>query len=666
MCEDLMPREEGKKTPHSRGAKSRSSLQAQVRAFLEAEGYGDIVAVQRKCFCEVSGREILEKARRVSHCIKIDPSSYHVSVASLGALVAYINGSTEYRLRMDSLMVTAMESQNVLSLDSHTIRALMLVVPYANYSPRSDSKGRSRETLLYVQQLFSCATSGGRRLLRQSLTQPLCDAGAIQERQGLVKILLQDEELFFGLTQQVLPSVTELEIAATRLATDPAKKTDEWSKAAIRNTIYIRQCMVLIGRMERLIEKASRKFESAMGSNTSESAVSEDDPEEPPELKALHQALGALHDGARERICKVVDTVVDAEAVKHLVEGDGSISSMKTRRVLASRGVFTATAQIAAVIHAGVDPVLDITRATWRERIREVDHIAKTYQEVISKNTVVTSGAVRLEFSEKKGYHLSFPRSAKEAVIAACRSLKFPKMDGQEGSSMMDAGGSDAGCKGQQDQVGTPKLITLGSAATRCSATSSLLTRVNTLLHEIEAALLFAPYNYKLSYESGRLQVITAPNGAGKSTYLTTLAVNIVLAQIGCLIPARRAEMQVIQMMFVRSGGIDDSEDRISLSTGQSSFSSEMTELSDVLENAGTSSSNALVLLDELGRGTSHDGGMPKLITDHAEDVLPLLVHRTNLGGSIRPLGSSPVFDINKATEIDITDPIQAKAVCDK
>lgn len=57
---------------------------------------------------------------------------------------------------------------------------------------------------------------------------------------------------------------------------------------------------------------------------------------------------------------------------------------------------------------------------------------------------------------------------------------------------------------------------------------------------------------------------------------------------------------------------------------------------------------------------------MPKPITDHAEDVLPLLVHRTNLGGSIRPLGSSPVFDINKATEIDITDPIQAKAVCDK
>lgn len=47
----------------------------QVRAFLEAEGYGDIVAVQRKCFCEVSGREILEKARRVSHCIKIDPRS---------------------------------------------------------------------------------------------------------------------------------------------------------------------------------------------------------------------------------------------------------------------------------------------------------------------------------------------------------------------------------------------------------------------------------------------------------------------------------------------------------------------------------------------------------------------------------------------------------------
>ncbi|KAF4754806.1 MutS protein msh4, partial [Perkinsus olseni] len=699
----------------------------------------------------------------------------------------------------------------------------------------------------------------------QSLTQPLCDAGAIQERQGLVKILLQDEELFFGLTQLVLPSVSELEIAATRLATDPSRKTDEWSKAAIRNTIYIRQCMVLIGKMEGLIERASQKFESAIASNASESDVTGSDIDEPAELRALRQALGALQDDARERICKVVDTVIDAESVKHLVEGDGSINTAKTRRLLASRGVFTATAQIAAVIRAGVDPVLDITRATWRERMREVDHIARTYQDVISKNTGVKSGAVRLEFSEKKGYHLSFPKSAKEAVITACRTLKLPKL-AQDSSSVVDAS-SEAGCSttSGEDKEDSGALTQVKDNRTRCSATSSLLTRVNTLLHEIEAALLirfrevlellvldkvraevgylytcihlvnhldmmcafasftsiycggyapsasgspgtacvptvitadsglkqpleleaarhplieyalynhnfslaaacaddssrslvasqrkeFVPYGYKLSYESGRLQIITAPNGAGKSTYLTTLAVNIVLAQIGCLIPARRAKIQVIQMMFVRSGGIDDSEDQVSLSTGQSSFSSEMTELSDVLENAGASSSSALVLLDELGRGTSHDGGaaicwatcefllgipncrvllsthfhyltnlekmypeavsnvtlkcevaphtgsqhlgpefkvdsgksasscgygialcravgMPKPIVEHAEEVLPVLAHRTSLGGVFRPTAALPALDISKVAHVDINDPVQAKAVTDK
>ncbi|KAF4756967.1 hypothetical protein FOZ63_022718, partial [Perkinsus olseni] len=98
--------------------------------------------------------------------------------------------------------------------------------------------------------------------------------------------------------------------------------------------------------------------------------------------------------------------------------------------------------------------------------------------------------AVRLEFSEKKGYHLSFPRSAKEAVITACRTLKLPRV-AQDSSSALDAS-SEAGCSttSGEDKEDSGALTQVKDNRTRCSATSSLLTRVNTLLHEIEAALL--------------------------------------------------------------------------------------------------------------------------------------------------------------------------------
>ncbi len=98
----------------------------------------------------------------------------------------------------------------------------------------------------------------------------------------------------------------------------------------------------------------------------------------------------------------------------------------------------------------------------------------------------------------------------------------------------------------------------------------------------------------------GQLALITGPNMAGKSTYLRQAALIAVLAQMGCFVPAKKAHIGIIDKVFSRIGASDD------LSRGQSTFMVEMTETANILHNA---TERSLVILDEIGRGTStYDG----------------------------------------------------------
>lgn len=110
----------------------------------------------------------------------------------------------------------------------------------------------------------------------------------------------------------------------------------------------------------------------------------------------------------------------------------------------------------------------------------------------------------------------------------------------------------------------------------------------------------FIPNDAFLDQDQQRLLLITGPNMAGKSTYLRQTALIVIMAQIGSFVPAKRAHIGLIDKVFTRIGASDD------LSRGQSTFMVEMTETANILNNA---TSRSLVILDEIGRGTStYDG----------------------------------------------------------
>ena len=104
-----------------------------------------------------------------------------------------------------------------------------------------------------------------------------------------------------------------------------------------------------------------------------------------------------------------------------------------------------------------------------------------------------------------------------------------------------------------------------------------------------------------LDNDENQLMIITGPNMAGKSTFMRQVAVITLLAHIGCFVPARRAEIALTDRIFTRVGASDD------LAVGQSTFMVEMMEVANILHNA---TNKSLVVLDEIGRGTSTFDGL--------------------------------------------------------
>ncbi|WP_317853977.1 DNA mismatch repair protein MutS [Chakrabartyella piscis] len=124
----------------------------------------------------------------------------------------------------------------------------------------------------------------------------------------------------------------------------------------------------------------------------------------------------------------------------------------------------------------------------------------------------------------------------------------------------------------------------------------------------------FIPNDTFLDAEQTRLAIITGPNMAGKSTYMRQTALIVLLAQMGSFVPAESAHIGIVDRIFTRVGASDD------LSAGQSTFMVEMTEVANILNNA---TSKSLLILDEIGRGTSTFDGLSIAwaVVEHVADV---------------------------------------------
>ena len=147
---------------------------------------------------------------------------------------------------------------------------------------------------------------------------------------------------------------------------------------------------------------------------------------------------------------------------------------------------------------------------------------------------------------------------------------------------------------------------------------------------------VFVPNDTYLDTKENRMAVITGPNMSGKSTYMRQVALITLMAQIGCFVPAEYAKISVVDQIFTRVGASDD------LTAGQSTFMVEMSEVADILQHA---TKNSLVILDEVGRGTSTFDGISiaRAVAEHIS--------------SSRKLGCKTLFATHYHELIDLEQP---------
>lgn len=501
------------------------------------------------------------------------------AVAASGAVLHYLT----QHLRRDARSLTRIsfyQRSEFLGLDESTLRHLEVVE-----SMRAES-GRAG-TLFSA--LNRTVTPMGARRLRDWLTQPLAALQPIHQRQKAVSALLENSSRHEGLRVH-LANVRDLERTVGRLSSGSGNARDLVSlRQALENLPSLRTALA------QLLAPGSAK----------------------PETDLLHEPLGPT-DGAPELLARL------HEFIHELPE----LAALIARAIVDEPPL---PVKEGGMIRDGYDSSLDELRNAARGG---KDWVAKLQQDEIARTGIPS---LKVRFNSVFGYYIEITRSnldkvpadyVRKQTIANGERFITPELKAMEGKIL---GAEERSVKLeyeifqrlreevlahvpvlQQTAAALAQLDVLGSFA----ETARLFHYCRPEIHDegtleilagrhpvLEQALMeerFVPNDVRLD-PATQVALITGPNMAGKSTYIRQVALLALLAHTGSFIPAARARVDLLDRIFTRIGASDD------LSRGQSTFMVEMCETANILNHA---TRRSLVVLDEIGRGTSTFDGL--------------------------------------------------------
>ena len=464
---------------------------------------------------------------------------------------------------------------DVLPLDEMTRRNLELVEPLR--------PGAAGATLLEV--LDRTTTPMGARLLRRWLLAPLVDPAAINARLDAVDVLVHDPR-GRDRVREALDGVRDLERLAGRASLGRATPRE---LGALRDSILrlpdVRAALDGLEARGRaaLLERAAERFDllADLGDELARALV-----ERPPAQAPDGDAIRAGYD-------RELDEVKDARD-----GGKQYIASLQARE-----RERTGIASLKVGFNKVFGYYIEVTNP-------HKDRVPGDYER---RQTL--SGAERFVTPELKEYEAKVLGA--EERIAAREAELVDALRARIAQAIARVQAS-AGIVAELDVWGGLADLAHREAYVRPQVTGDFVLDLEASRHPVVERMMaretFIPNDVRLD-EGGRVILLTGPNMAGKSTLLRQVGQCVLLAQAGSFVPAQRAVIGAVDRLFTRVGASDN------LVRGQSTFMVEMSETSAILHGA---TSRSLVLLDEIGRGTStYDGvAIAWAVTEHLHNVI--------------------------------------------
>ena len=425
-----------------------------------------------------------------------------------------------------------------------------------------DKKG----TLLWV--LDKTQTPMGGRLLRSWLEKPLLDAGEIISRQNAVEELVNDTVTRGELTE-ALKYVTDFERVMTRIVTGTVNCRDLLSLAGgLRSLPDIKQLL------QQSKSPMLQKLQEAIDSLTDCADLIENTITEKPPLTVREG--GIIKKGANEEVDRLNDIMDGGAGIMAAIEAEErEKTGIRTLRVNYNR-VFGYYIEVSKSFVDQV-PAHYIRRQTLTNNERYITPELKELEEqVLTAKERCT--ALEYEIFNNLREHL-----AQQAVRVQISAAAVAAVDTL--CSLATVAVKNNYCRPE---------ISLGNEI-------SISEGRHPVVEKMLKDTLFVPNDTQLGTSENLVSIITGPNMAGKSTYMRQVALITLMAQMGSFVPAKSAKIGLVDRIFTRIGASDD------LASGQSTFMVEMAEMASILKYATPKS---LLILDEIGRGTSTYDGM--------------------------------------------------------
>ncbi len=423
-----------------------------------------------------------------------------------------------------------------------------------------------RTTLMGV--LDKTVTGMGRRRLQNWVEQPLIKPTEILARLDAVEELTKDSTAVYDICD-ALKGIYDLERLMTRVMFKSASPRDIYSLGQTCKRLPVLKACV--GRLESRLFRTLYANISELSDVSSlvENAISD----EPPQSV---KDGGTIRDGFNEEIDRLRRISGGGEdALREIEERERAATGIRTLKVGNNR-IFGYYIEVSKSFVSQV-PAHYHRKQTLTTGERYItDELKKIEGEILGANDRILA--------------------LEQAIFAEIRDFIATKLE-EIHVTARAVSETDAVCSFAQTSVENNYVkpeITLDSVI-------DIKDGRHPVVEKVLGDRPFTPNDVLLDCKSNRLIIITGPNMSGKSTFMRQTALIVLMAQIGCFVPARYAKIGVVDKIFTRVGASDD------LSSGQSTFMVEMNEVADILKNATRKS---LVILDEIGRGTSTFDGI--------------------------------------------------------